>query len=384
MASRGLVRTKAICSFVPDASYRAARGPDGLPMLRADGNVWVRPAGSRAPPYRCLTVVRGARCATRAFASFADLGVATGWERHGRLVSDAALTCYFGVVYFRQRPLRIPWTLRRAREILQPALTIGAAQAMGLLNYNFDSVLLGFLSTARTVGLYNAAYKPVTIALALPLTYFIGLFPALSRTHAEGPAVFRPLVERSLRLSALMVVPLAVGGTLLAQPIILLLYGANYAQSAQVLSILIWSAVLVILRGSYRHSLIAAGHQGLDLRCAILASCVNVGLNLLLIPRFGMIGAAAATVAGDAVWFVMAFVSFERRVMPLNPLPYVARPVLAGAAMAACLLLLPSLFWIERAMLSVIVYFLVLLILREPEVRTWTLARSEGADQQRP
>lgn len=301
-----------------------------------------------------------------------------------RLASEAALTCYFAVVYFRQNSWRIPWRLRSAREILQPALTIGTAQAMGLLNYNFDSVLLGFLSTARTVGLYNAAYKPVTIALALPLTYFIGLFPALSRTHAEGPAVFRPLVERSLRLSALMVVPLAVGGTVLAQPIILLLYGANYAESAQVLAILIWSAVLVILRGSYRHSLIAAGHQGLDLRCAILSSCVNVGLNLLLIPRFGMIGAATATVAGDAVWFVMAFVSFERRVMPLNPLPYLARPVLAGAAMAASLLLLPSLFWIERAVLSVIVYFVVLLILREPEVRNWALARSKGAAPQRP
>ena len=97
-----------------------------------------------------------------------------------------------------------------------------------------------------------------------------------------------------------------------------------------------------------------------------------------------MIGAATATVAGDAVWFVMAFVSFERRVMPLNPLPYLARPVLAGAAMAACLLLLPSLFWIERAILSVIVYFVVLLILREPEVRTWTLSRNEGPAPQRP
>ena len=300
------------------------------------------------------------------------------------LAGDTTLTLYFAGVYVRRYRWRVPLRVHGAGTILGPALTIGTAQAMGLLNYNFDSVLLGFLTDARTVGLYNAAYKPVTIALALPLTYFVGLFPALSRTHAEGEAAFRPLVERSLRLSALMVVPLAVGGTLLAMPIILLLYGASYAASAAVLPILVWSAVLVILRGSYRHALTAAGHQAFDLRCAVISTSINVGLNILLIPRYGMIGAATATVVGDAAWFLMAFIGFERKVMRLNPLPYLARPVLAGAAMATSLLLLPSLFWIERAMLSLIVYFVVLLALREPEVRSWTLAGSEEADQNRP
>ena len=288
-----------------------------------------------------------------------------------RLASDICLAFYFGGVYVKRYGWRVPVTLRGASTIMGPALTIGAAQAMGLLNYNFDSVLLGFLADARTVGWYNAAYKPVTIALALPLTYFIGLFPALSRTHADGEAAFRPLVERSLRLSALMVVPLAVGGTLLAKPIIDLLFGARFAQSAQVLPILIWSAVLVILRGSYRQSLMAAGHQAIDLRCAIVSSSANVGLNILLIPRFGMMGAATATVIGDALWFLLAFLAFERRVMRLNPLPYLARPVVAGGAMAACLIFLPSIFWIERAILSLIVYFILLLALREPEVRGW-------------
>ena len=300
------------------------------------------------------------------------------------LASDTCLTLYFAGVYLRRHRWRVPLTVRGAKTILRPALTIGTAQAMGLLNYNFDSVLLGFLTDPRTVGLYNAAYKPVTIALALPLTYFVGLFPALSRTHADGEAVFRPLVERSLRLSALMVAPLAVGGTLLAKPAIHMLFGAAYAESALVLPILIWSAVLVILRGSYRHSLTAAGHQALDLRCAIASTVVNVGLNILLIPRFGMFGAAAATVIGDAVWFLLAFLAFERLVMRLNPLPYLARPLIAGAAMAACLLLLPSIFWIERAVLSVILYFVVLLAMREPEVCAWATWRSgaKGSDPQ--
>jgi O-antigen/teichoic acid export membrane protein len=301
-----------------------------------------------------------------------------------RLASDICLALYFGGVYLKRHGWPAHATLRGAGTILGPALTIGAAQAMGLLNYNFDSVLLGFLADARTVGLYNAAYKPVMIALALPLTYFAGLFPALSRTHAEGEAAFRPLVERSLRLSALMVAPLAVGGTLLAKPIIELLFGVNFADSAQVLPVLIWSAVLVILRGSYRQSLTATGHQAIDLRSAIVSSTANVGLNLLLIPRYGMMGAATATVIGDALWFLLSFLAFESRVMRLNPLPYLARPVLAGGAMAACLVFFPTIFWIERAILSLIAYFVLLLLLREPEVCGWSIwRRPETAQNKR-
>ncbi len=291
-----------------------------------------------------------------------------------RFASDVALAAYFAVVFLRSKGPAIDLTLRGALQILRPALTIGTGQAMGLLNYNFDSVLLGFLTDARMVGWYNAAYKPVTIALAMPLTYFVGLFPALSRTYAESREAFRALVVRSLRLASIVAVPLGVGGTLLAAPLIEFLFGARYAASARVLPILVWSAVLVILRGSYRHSLIAAGHQAVDLRCAMVSSGLNVGLNLLLIPRFGMIGAASATVIGDAAWFLMALAFFHIRVMRLSPLPYLARPLVAGAAMSACLLLAPHLFWMERAILSLLVYFGVLFLLGDPEVRAWARA----------
>ena len=244
---------------------------------------------------------------------------------------------------------------------------------MGLLNYNFDSVLLGFLTTARTVGLYNAAYKPVTIALALPLTYFVGLFPALSRTHAESREEFRGLVERSLRLAGLMAAPLAAGGTLLAAPVIALLFGASYAESASVLPILIWSAVFVILRGSYRHALTAAGHQALDLRCAMVSTGLNVGLNLLLIPRYGMMGAASATVIGDLAWFMLAYAFFQMRVIPLPALPCLWRPLVAGAAMAGFLWFTQatSMPWVLRGAASVAIYAGCLLIIGEPETRAW-------------
>ena len=292
------------------------------------------------------------------------------WVPVIRLASDAAMAAYFAAAFARENGgLRAAFSLRGSGAILRPALTLGASQALALLNYNFDAVLLGFLRGVRDVGFYNAAYRPVTVALAVPLTYFQGLFPALSRTWSEGPQALRELAERSLRLCAIVAVPLGVGGMLLADPVIALLFGAQYADSALPLKLLIWSAALVILRGSYRHSLNAAGMQSLDLRCALVSCGLNVGLNVALIPRYGMLGAASATVLADVVWFAMAAMYFNRRIAPLSPVPALARPLLAGVAMGAVLWLGTPMQWMVRAMASVAVYFAVLLALGEPELK---------------
>jgi O-antigen/teichoic acid export membrane protein len=302
------------------------------------------------------------------------------WVPILRLASDAATAAYFAASFAREHGgLRPLFTLRGSGAILRPALTLGASQALALLNYNFDAVLLGFLRGVRDVGFYNAAYRPVTVALAVPLTYFQGLFPALARTWGEGPQALRALAERSLRLCAMVAVPLGVGGTMLAEPVIALLFGPQYAESAMPLKLLIWSAALVILRGSYRHSLNAAGLQNLDLRCALVSCGLNVALNIALIPRYGMVGAAGATVFADLVWFALAAAYFNRGIAALSPLAPLARPALAGVAMAAVLWLGEPLQWMLRGGAAVAVYFIALLALGEPEIRRALASRHDSA-----
>ncbi len=295
-----------------------------------------------------------------------------------KLGGDLATAVYFAARFVQEHGgLGLPYTLRGAGAELRVALTLGASQAMGLLNYNFDTILLGFLKGADVVGWYNAAYKPVTMALAAPLTYFQGLFPPLSRAWTEDRDTFLPIVERSFRLCAIVAVPLGVGGTLLARPIIRLLFGAGYQGSVLPFRILVWSAVFVILRGSYRHALNAAGQQTLDLRCAMASAATNVGLNILLIPGFGMAGSASATVAGDVLWFMLAIYCFRTAVMKSNPFWLMGRPLVAGAVMAALLLWLPW-HWIVRAAVAVPAYVVALAGLGEPEIKRWLTSQAQA------
>jgi len=203
------------------------------------------------------------------------------------------------------------------------------------------------------------------------MTYFLGLFPALSRLHQESLDDFKEVVGRSLRLAAIVAFPLGVGGVFFSEPVVMLLFGSVYAESVPVLQVLMWSAVLVILRGTYRQGLNAANLQRFDLRCAGLSAGVNVGLNVALIPTFGVMGAATATLLGELVWFAVAGFYFHRHVAWVS-LPRIwYKPAIASAAMAGALLLLTSGFWVVQAVLAGVVYFGVLLLLGETEVRTW-------------
>jgi len=279
------------------------------------------------------------------------------WVPALRLAGDLATTLYFGR-WFRWVHGRVPWrmSLGGMHGILKPAVTIGSSQAMGLLNYNFDAVLLGFLRGATVVGWYNAAYKLILAGVSFPIAYFAGLFPALSHRYAANRDEFRELTRRTAGLWLAFVVPLVIEGTLFADHIIKLLYGAAYANSATPFRILLWSAALVVLRWVYMDSLRATGHQALDLRCAIVSATLNVGLNIALIPRFGMIGAASATTIADAVWFAMAFYYFRRAVLPGEGLPSCRGPLVGAAAMGAVLWLARPVVWPARAVAGLAIY----------------------------
>lgn len=279
-----------------------------------------------------------------------DLGVAIGFAR--------LYHAEFGT-------LLLPYTFAGARIAMGPAIVLGLTQAMGLLNFNFDTLLIGFIRSLPDVGLYNAAYKPVITLLALPLTYFSGLFPVLSRAWRQGRGSLRPIAERSLHLCILFSLPCGVGGSLLAQPIVEFLFGATYTAAFVPFSILVWSAVLVILRGTCRHVLNAAGQQTLDMRCALASSFINVGLCVALIPRFGLAGAAVATVAGDFVWFVMAAAFCHTRVIALRWLSLLWRPATASAVMGVFLFAAPIDSPLFRGMAATAVYAIALLLLGE-------------------
>ena len=96
-----------------------------------------------------------------------------------------------------------------------------------------------------------------------------------------------------------------------------------------------------MLAGTYRIGLIASGRQASVLRITAAGTALNIVLNVVLIPRYSMIGAALSVVASEVVIFVLAFVSLSHTVS-VSPWRPVFAPAVAAAGMAAVVWFLPT------------------------------------------
>jgi len=338
---------------------------------------------------RMVAVASGSVVAQLVTAAIVLATVRTGrdvlWVPVARVAGDLVVAGLYARAFSRvaEGPPRRP-ALSGWREVASPAAAMGAIQILGILSYNFDSLLLGLLVGPTSVGLYGAAYKIVTVGIAVSMTYYMGLFPALARSWEEGQEAFLAVARRSFGLSTISAFPVAVAGTLLAAPAIELLFGPEYGDATGTLRILCWSAALVGLRGTFRNGLTAAGAQSRDLAAAAIATGVNVGLNVLFIPLFGLLGAASATVVADVVWLLMAWFYFEKRCGSSRFARAAAPPAVASAVLAVVLVACRSIpvhllssapsvraaaTLLSSALLGGLAYVGTLVALGEPETR---------------
>ena len=131
---------------------------------------------------------------------------------------------------------------------------------------------------------------------------------------------------------------------MLAAPILQLLYGEAFRAAAYTLSVLILTLVPYGIVRYHAYVLVGANHQRIDLALNVVMSVLNVLLNLLLIPRYGHLGAALATFVSICVYGILQYGYLLRR-LPGHAAPIaIPAPVMFGcAAMALCVWLLRDL-----------------------------------------
>jgi O-antigen/teichoic acid export membrane protein len=184
----------------------------------------------------------------------------------------------------------------RIRDLLRQAAPFGAIAVAQSTYTRLDVLLLGQLATSRAVGLYSVAYKAPNLLTYVGSTVVGPLFPLMAQTgRTESPVAF----QRAVRFLGVMgpAVALALSG--LAVPILRILYGAEYESAAPLLVLLAWSAAANWLYAPLAVALQARGCEVWWLRSLIGALLVNAAGNLWMIPRWGAMGAAIATLLSE-------------------------------------------------------------------------------------
>lgn len=237
--------------------------------------------------------------------------------------------------------LRLTWDRAAAAPVFRRAWPLVMHALLGLMIYNSDLIFLRSFRTAAEVGYYVAAYTLISFLLNLGIAYSQSLLPTLTRLAVE-PERQQSLYQNAMAQVFAASLPVAIGGYLLAPGIIRVVFGPGYEPAVIALQILIWSIPVAFYRNVPQMGLISAGRQDRVLRITFTSAMLNLLLNILVIPRYGMAGAAAATLATEVIRTGLALGFASREGFALPHWRRLWRVTAAGAAMGITLVLIRS------------------------------------------
>jgi len=178
-----------------------------------------------------------------------------------------------------------------------------------------DQVMLGQMIGNDAVGIYSAAVRISEVWYFIPMAIVSSTFPAILHAKSISEELYYSRLQKLFNLMSILGISVALVISFFGRYIIYILYGEGYIESADVLVLNIWAGIFVSLGVAGSSWLMAENLQKLSLYQTLTGAIVNVALNLILIPKYGVIGAASSTVFSYAIaTFMLLFVKKSRHV----------------------------------------------------------------------
>lgn len=243
------------------------------------------------------------------------------------------------VLLLKQQKYRIGfrWDITRALPIFKQALPILGQTLIVLLIYNSDLIFLRLFRDSESVGYYAAAYMLICFLANMGYTYGMSLLPTLTRLGTKTSDELS-LYQTSIAHMYSVCLPITIIGCILASQIIKIGFGENYTHSILALQILIWCIPLSLLRVVPWAALIARGQQNDLFKIIIYSVITNITLNFLLVPKYGIVGAAIATVITETLSGLFMFKHASHNKLPFIALRRLCSPTVASLLMAGILI----------------------------------------------
>lgn len=184
---------------------------------------------------------------------------------------------------------------------IKPVLILFASSIAITIYANFDVSMLGFISTEREVGLYNAAVKIDTIVLSLSTAITSVLVPRMASYFGKGNIdQVKALSTKTIQISLLLAIPLALFIFVFAENVVVFIGGTDYIEAAPTLRVKIMCVVPLLFANLFGSQLlIPMGKEKRFTQSVTVGIFINLVLNVLLIPTWGAVGAALGTLATE-------------------------------------------------------------------------------------
>jgi O-antigen/teichoic acid export membrane protein len=189
------------------------------------------------------------------------------------------------------------WRVRAAkvRQLVSEGLPLVLSGIVFMVYLRVDQVMLGQMVGDKEVGIYAAAVRIAEIWYFIPVAVVSSVFPNIIKARESDKDEFYRRLQRLYNLMAFMGYVVAVPVTVIAGFVVKLLFGDAYAAAGPMLAVLVWAGLFANLTVARNAYLLAMNWSRVLFFVVCLGAITNVLLNLLLIPRFGGMGAVIAS-----------------------------------------------------------------------------------------
>lgn len=189
----------------------------------------------------------------------------------------------------------------RAKLLLNNSWPLMLSGIAIMIYLKIDQIMLGNMVGDEAVGIYSVAVRISELWYFIPMIILASVFPTVLELKKRSEKQYNQRFQSLYVLMVWLSVGVAVPMTFLSEPIVTLFFGDMYVQSGVVLAIHIWASVFVFLGVASGKWYLTEGLQVIMLQRDLLGGASNILLNLVLIPRYGAVGAAVATVISYAL-----------------------------------------------------------------------------------
>jgi O-antigen/teichoic acid export membrane protein len=225
---------------------------------------------------------------------------------------------YVAMYYYLLKRSFVSWTFNRKEAVLlmQASWPLMLASFSGYIYGRIDQVMILHYLDATSVGLYDIAVRITEMLGFVPGVIIGSLFPALINAKKQSTNEYKKRWKALITLTVGIAFLSATIIYIAAPLIITLLFGEAFTPAIPLLQIYVWSIVGTIGIILMQQFFIAEGSSREFLYFSVLGALTNIGLNMLLIPKKGMFGAAIATII--TVSLVITVFEIRRRIITKN------------------------------------------------------------------
>jgi O-antigen/teichoic acid export membrane protein len=243
------------------------------------------------------------------------------------------------------------------KKFLKESLPMGIAVVITFLYFKTDTIMLSMMQSSSDVGIFNAAFKVIENITFFPAMLIGLILPLTARYIFTDKEKFQNISDKTFKVLLVLIIPVVIGALFLADGIIRLIGGGGFAESANVLRIIIFSLAFIFF-GSFFNNVLLAGNLQKKLMIALgFCAVFNISLNFYLIPHYSYLGASYTSVFTEMLVASFGFYLTKKHLKYTPRINNLGGMFISGLAMATFLFFFQGWNLFLAAPASAIVYF---------------------------